>query len=58
VITGMDNTFLWHKDENAVYEFDYECMKKSGKKLPAGKSFMEENLVQNYFELLLSLFFA
>jgi len=54
----MDNTFLWHKDENAVYEFDYECMKKSGKKLPAGKSFMEENLVQNYFELLLSLFFA
>jgi len=48
---------MWYEAENAVYELDYECMKKSGKKLKSIKSCREENLVQNYFELLLCIFF-
>lgn len=48
---------MWHEEENAVYELDYECMKKSGKKLKNIKNCIGENLVQNYFELLLCIFF-
>jgi len=48
----------WHEEENAVYEVDYECMKKSGKLISQYKSCTKENLVLNYFELLLCLFFA
>ena len=52
----------WHEDENAVYEIDYECMKKSGKTLSFSPSLdeqhLEENPVLSYFVLLLCLFFA
>ncbi len=52
----------WHEDENAVYEVDYECMKKSGKLLSFSSSldnrYLEENFVLSYFVLLLCLFFA
>lgn len=48
---------MWHKDENAVYELDYECMKRSGKDISRLKGCAGENLVQNYFELLLCIFF-
>ena len=49
---------IWHEEENAVYEIDYDCMKKSGKIPNYKKSHIEENLVQNYFELLLCIFFS
>ena len=56
VVIIMSDFLLWHEEENAVYEVDYECMRKKGK-IKWDNMHAEENLVLNYFVLLLCFFY-
>ena len=53
---GKMESPLWHEDENAVYEVDYECMKQ--KHSVNYMSTEKDEKILNYFVLLVSMYLA